>query len=129
MYIRKEVFGQRLVNLSSSNHLAFFQFKSNLDLIRAQRIVLAKICPTRIHEFVWPEKIGWGREFFVWVLNPEITSFHIRIVPTQFWPEFSFIWIVRPEKSGYRSSIFCLNFDIVQFVWPEFDPNSNFCQR
>jgi len=89
------------------------------------QVVLAKIYPTRIYEFVWSKKIGYEQKF-----RPNFKSeyyiFRISIVQTLFWPEFSLVQIGRPEKIEYRSSISCPNFDIIRFVRLEFEPNPNF---
>ena len=74
-------------------------------------IVLAKICPTR--------KKGYGQEFFVGILNSDITFFTFLLSEPDFDLNLVSFELSYPKKIRYRSSIYCLNFDIIRFVRPE----------
>ena len=49
-----------------------------------RKLVLRKICPTRISEFVRLKKIGYGQEFFVRILNPDIKFFTFLLSESDF---------------------------------------------
>ena len=92
-------------------------------------LVLAKICPTRIPEFIRPEKNRVRTRIFVRILNPDIKFYTFLLSEPDFDPNLPSSEMSDPEKTGYRTSISRPNFDIVRIVRPEFDPNPNFCQR
>jgi len=92
-------------------------------------LVLAKICPIWIPEFIRPEKIGYGQEFFIRIFNPDIKFFTYLLSESDFDPNLPSSELSDPEKTGYRISIFRPNFNIVRIVRLELDPNSIFCQR
>ena len=91
--------------------------------------MLAKIYPIRIPEVVRPEKTGYGQEFFVRILNPDIKFFTFLLSKPNFDPNLPLSELSDPEKIGYQTSISPPNFDIVRIIWPEFDPNPIFYRR
>ena len=86
-------------------------------------VVLAKICSTRIPEFVRPEKNRVRTRIF----RPNFQSahyiFYISIVRTRFWPEFTLVRIVRPKKNRVSdincSSEFWHCPNCPTRIWPE----------
>ena len=89
--------------------------------------VLAKICPTHIPKFV--QKKGTVKNFFVQILNSNIIFFTFLLSKLDFNSNLALSELCGPKKNKYLLLISYPNFDIVQIIQPEFNPNPEFCQH
>jgi len=88
-------------------------------------LVLPKICPTWIPQFVWPCKNWlWSR-----ICHLHMKFFTFLLFEVNFDPNFALFEWSNLKKIRYQSSLSCLKFDIVWIVRIEFYTKLNFCQQ